>query len=124
MGSQQLILFSRNGGHFQIDENCGFTASLVDKFLQTHAGVVHIVQSIPPSLPHESFTGWIAHGGFKIDRRWRDWAVVEARIKSLLGNPLKLRVGDGMKFTIDDVLQSNNSAIVTVTNQTLIITVL
>ncbi|KAI0425805.1 Six-hairpin glycosidase-like protein [Xylaria sp. FL1042] len=42
-------LFSRNGGYFQIDGNSGFTASIIEMFLQSHAGVVHLGPAIPPS---------------------------------------------------------------------------
>lgn len=116
-------LFSRNGGYFQLDGNSGFTASIVEMFLQSHAaGVVHLGPSIPPSgmgLSSGSFRGWVARGGFKIDMRWEDGAVVEADVKSLLGKPLNLRVGNGTDFKIDGVGYSGNAIIPTVTGQTM-----
>ncbi|KAI8630761.1 Six-hairpin glycosidase-like protein [Xylariaceae sp. FL1651] len=102
-------LFSRNGGYFQIDGNLGFTASIVE------------IPAIPPSgmgLCSGSFTGWVARGGFKVDLVWQGGAVVEAEIKSLLGNPLKLRGGNGTDFRVDGGrLQSGNETIATAIGQ-------
>lgn len=97
-------LFSRNGGYFQIDGNSGFTSSIVEMFLQSHAGVVHLGPAIPAAglgLSSGSFKGWIARGGFKIDLDWAEGSVTKAEIISLLGNPLKIQVGDGVSFTIN-----------------------
>ncbi|KAI8949313.1 Six-hairpin glycosidase-like protein [Xylaria longipes] len=119
-------LFSRNGGYFQIDGNSGFTASIVEMFLQSHAGVVHLGPAIPPpgmGLSSGNFTGWVARGGFKIDLAWQDGAIVEAKIKSLLGNPLKLRIGGGIEFKVDGRVVQPNSDITTVAGQTMRISV-
>lgn len=96
-------LFSRNGGYFQIDGNSGFTASIVEMFLQSHAGVVHLGPAIPPAgagLSNGSFKGWVARGGFKVDMEWEDGAVTRAEITSTVGGLLKIRVGDGAEFTV------------------------
>ncbi|KAI9164099.1 Alpha-L-fucosidase 2 [Paramyrothecium foliicola] len=96
-------LMSRNGSYFQIDGNSGYTASIVEMFLQSHAGVLHLGPAMPPAgmgLDNGSFKGWIARGGFKVDMTWKNGAVSEAEITSLLGNPLKIRVGNGSKFTV------------------------
>jgi hypothetical protein len=116
-------LFSRNGGYFQLDGNSGFTASIVEMFLQSHAaGVVHLGPTIPPSgmgLSSGSFRGWVARGGFKIDMKWDDGVVVEADVNSLLGNPLHLRIGNGTAFTMNGVGYSGNTVIPTAAGQTI-----
>lgn len=102
-------LLSRNGSYFQIDGNSGFTAAIVEMFLQSHAGVVHLGPAIPPKgqgLSSGSFKGWIARGGFKVDMVWQDGVVTEAEITSLLGNPLKIRIGNALDFRINGVEQS------------------
>lgn len=99
-------MLSRNGGYFQIDGNSGFTASLVEMFLQSHAGVVHLGPAIPEAglgLSSGSFKGWVARGGFKVDMQWKDGNVTSAEIVSRLGNPLKIRVGNGGPFTVEGV---------------------
>ncbi|KAF4837674.1 Alpha-L-fucosidase 2 [Colletotrichum siamense] len=100
-------LFSRNGSYFQIDGNSGFTAAIVEMFLQSHAGVVHLGPAIPPAsqgLSSGSFRGWIARGGFEVDMTWSNGVVVQAEITSLLGNPLRVRVGEGSAFIADGVI--------------------
>lgn len=97
-------LMSRNGGYFQIDGNSGFTASIVEMFLQSHAGVIHLGPAIPHAglgLSSGSFKGWVGRGGFKIDMDWSDGVVTSAEITSLLGNPLKVRVGGGVAYKVD-----------------------
>lgn len=120
-------LLSRNGGYFQIDGNSGFTNAVVEMFLQSHAGVVHLGPAIPAAgmgLSSGRFTGWVARGGFKVDMRWSDGVVVEAEIKSLLGKPLKLRVGDGVEFKVDGEVVGPGDAILTEIGQTIHISVL
>ncbi|KAI1750195.1 Six-hairpin glycosidase-like protein [Xylaria castorea] len=119
-------LFSRNGGYFQIDGNSGFTASIIEMFLQSHAGVVHLGPAIPSpgmGLSSGNLTGWVARGGFKIDLAWQDGAIVEAKIKSLLGNPLRLRIESGIEFKVDGRVIQLNSVIFTVVGQILRISV-
>lgn len=97
-------MLSRNGGYFQIDGNSGFTAGLVEMFLQSHAGVVHLGPSIPQTgLSSGSFKGWVARGAFKIDMQWENGNATSAEVTSLLGNVLKIRVGSGAAFSIDGV---------------------
>ncbi|KAH8158933.1 hypothetical protein CIB48_g9306 [Xylaria polymorpha] len=101
-------------------------SSIVEMFLQSHAGVVHLGPAIPPSgmgLSSGNFTGWAARGGFKIDLAWQDGAVVEAKIKSPLGNPLKLRIGDGIEFKVDGRAVQPNTTISTIVGQTINISV-
>ncbi|TRX94580.1 hypothetical protein FHL15_004532 [Xylaria flabelliformis] len=119
-------LFSRNGGYFQIDGNSGFTASIIEMFLQSHTGVVHLGPAIPSAgmgLSSGSFTGWVARGGFKINLEWQDGATVGATIKSLLGNPLRLRIENGVEFKVDGRIVQPNGVISTVVGQVLRISV-
>lgn len=96
-------MLSRNGGYYQIDGNSGFTASIIEMFLQSHAGVVHLGPAIPPAgqgLSTGSLRGWVARGGFKIDMDWEDGAVTRAEITSRVGGLLKIRVGNGAQSTV------------------------
>ncbi|KAL2862787.1 glycoside hydrolase family 95 protein [Aspergillus lucknowensis] len=99
-------LFSRNGGYFQIDGNSGFTAAIIEMFLQSHAGVVHLGPAITSrGLSTGSFKGWIARGGFRVDMSWENGAVTGAEITSLLGNTLNIRVGNGTGFNVNGAEQ-------------------
>ncbi|KAF9874909.1 hypothetical protein CkaCkLH20_07603 [Colletotrichum karsti] len=120
-------LLSRNGSYFQIDGNSGFTAAIVEMLLQSHAGVVHLGPAIPPNgqgLSSGSLKGWIARGGFKVDMTWSDGAVTGAEITSLLGNKLKIRVGNGLSFQVDGGGYSTaDGSISTVVGQKVVISV-
>ncbi|KAF6824268.1 alpha-l-fucosidase [Colletotrichum plurivorum] len=121
-------LMSRNGSYFQMDGNSGFAAAIVEMFLQSHAGVVHLGPAIPPrgqGLSSGWFKGWVARGGFKVDMAWEDGAVTRAEITSLLGNPLKVRIGGGEEssFGVNGAEQSSNDPISTKVGEMIVISV-
>jgi alpha-L-fucosidase 2 len=93
----------RDNCDFQIDGNLGQTAAIGEMLLQSQVcdtdGDYEI--ELLPALPHAWKNGWVvglrARGGFEVDITWRDGVLAQAKIKSLLGNPLKLRFSDKLK---------------------------
>jgi hypothetical protein len=116
-------LFSRNGGYFQIDGNSGFTASLVEMIAQSHAGTVHLAPAIPSALPYGSVRGWIGRGGFLIDLDWGNGAVTNAKITSLQGNRLKVRVGGGNSFSLNGLDVTGDEGIETKVGEVFVVKV-
>ncbi|NJL18764.1 MAG: hypothetical protein HC901_00080 [Bdellovibrionaceae bacterium] len=95
---------------FQIDANFGGTSGIAEMLLQSHLMqelpkknsltfqdfnfLIHVLPSLPGKWSEGSFSGMRARGGFEVSASWKYGKPTSVTIKSLAGNPARLKIGD------------------------------
>lgn len=83
---------------FQLDGNFGISAAMAEMLLQSHAGEVQLLPSIPEAWAKAGeFTGLKARGGFTVNCKWLHGKVTSYQIYSKSPEKVKLRVNGELK---------------------------
>jgi alpha-L-fucosidase 2 len=76
---------------FQIDGNFGSGAGIAEALLQSQEENIVLLPALPNAWEEGQITGLKARGGFTVDIKWKAHQLVEAKITSLTGEPVKVK---------------------------------
>ena len=97
-------------GRPQVGDMMGVPLAMIELVLQSHAGYIELLPSLPKEWKNGKAKGLCARGAFEIDMEWKNGELVSAKILSNKGGLCKLRYKDKTKEI--DTTQGNTYEVV------------
>ncbi|WEA02856.1 glycoside hydrolase family 95 protein [Mucilaginibacter sp. SJ] len=86
------------GPPFQIDGNFGATAGIAEMLIQSHAGFIDFIPSIPDAWKAQGeVKGLKARGNFTVDMKWKDGKVTSYKVTSPTPRTVKVKINGKVK---------------------------
>jgi alpha-L-fucosidase 2 len=86
------------GPPFQIDGNFGATAALAEMLIQSHAGFIELLPSVPTNWKQTGeVKGLRARGNFTVDFKWSDGKITSYHITSTQPRKVKVKINGVIK---------------------------
>lgn len=90
---------------FQIDGNFGYTAGMSEMLMQSQAGYIELLRSLPREWSEGEFKGLIARGNFSVDCKWSNMTPTYVKILSRAGESLSVAIDiSHYKFTLNGTI--------------------
>lgn len=77
---------------FQIDGNFGATAGIAEMLLQSHEGFLNPLPALPRAWERGCVSGLKAVGNHEVELRWEEMNLRQMTVKSLSGQPLRIKL--------------------------------
>ncbi|KIJ25048.1 glycoside hydrolase family 95 protein, partial [Sphaerobolus stellatus SS14] len=77
---------------FQIDANLGGTGTMIEMFIQSRNGILHILPALPAELSQGTITVLRARGGYTVNLSWNSGNLTQAVVMATINNAKTLQV--------------------------------
>lgn len=82
---------------FQIEGNLGYVAGVCEMLMQSQAGYIEFLPTLPEEWKNGSFEGLVARGAFVVDCEWKNGIVERFSVVSEKGARLFVKIPNGLK---------------------------